>query len=204
MAPPPAAAPAPLFDPQQFPAVRGQVQLFTLTPRGDIDGLILSDGTEVKTPPHLSTQLAYTVKPGDSVTVRGLRAASLALVQAVAIANDATGRGVVDNGPPGPRAMLAGPTELQGRVRMALHGREGEVNGALLDDGTILRLPPPEAYRFAALLQPGQLVAATGIGSTTALGKMFEAQQLGPSRDQLSLVETPPGPGRGRRPPPRP
>jgi hypothetical protein len=56
---------APLYDPQQLPAQRGVVQQFTLTPRGDIDGLILTDGTEVKTPPHLSTQIAYSVKPGD-------------------------------------------------------------------------------------------------------------------------------------------
>ena len=55
----PAAGQTPLYDPQQLPAQRGQVQQFTLTPRGDIDGLILTDGTEVKTPPHLSTQIAY-------------------------------------------------------------------------------------------------------------------------------------------------
>ena len=47
----------PLYDPQQLPAQRGRVQQFTLTPRGDIDGLILTDGTEVKTPPHLSTEI---------------------------------------------------------------------------------------------------------------------------------------------------
>jgi len=45
-APPPVMGQAPFYDPQQLPAYRGQ-QL-TLTPRGDIDGLILSDGTEVK------------------------------------------------------------------------------------------------------------------------------------------------------------
>jgi hypothetical protein len=56
--PAPAAGQAPLYDPQQLPAQCGQVQQFTLTPRGDIDGLILSDGTEVKTPPHLSTESA--------------------------------------------------------------------------------------------------------------------------------------------------
>jgi hypothetical protein len=79
-APPMAWGQAPLYDPQQLPAQRGQVQQFTLTPRGEIDGLILSDGTEVKTPPHLSTELAYSVKPGDTVTIHGLHAAALPLV----------------------------------------------------------------------------------------------------------------------------
>ena len=93
---------APVYDPQQLPVQRGQVQQFTLTPRGDIDGLILTDGTEVKTPPHLSTQIAYAIKPGDIVTIHGLHAAALPLVQAVSITDDATGRMVIDNGPPGP------------------------------------------------------------------------------------------------------
>src|SRR5712672_2979086 len=77
--PAPAAGQTPLYDPQQLPAQRGRVQQFTLTPRGDIDGLILTDGTEVKTPPHLSTQIAYAIKPGDTVTIHGLHAAALPL-----------------------------------------------------------------------------------------------------------------------------
>ncbi len=44
---------APLWDPAQLPATKGTVKQYTLTPRGDVDGLILNDGTEVKLPPHL-------------------------------------------------------------------------------------------------------------------------------------------------------
>jgi len=203
----------PLYDPRQLPAQRGQVQQFTMTPRGDIDGLILSDGTEVKTPPHLSAEIAYSIKPGETVTIHGLHAAALPLVQAVSITDEATGRTVIDYGPQGPRGgPVAGPaapvpglTEVQGRVRMALHGPRGDVNGALLEDGTVLRLPPPEAYRFAALLRPGQTLVAEGVGFSTAIGKVFEVWQLGSSRDQLSQVQLP-GPGKGgkkgRRGPP--
>lgn len=217
----PTAGQTPLYDPQQLPPQHGQVQQFTLTPRGDIDGLILTDGTEVKTPPHLSTQIAYTIKPGDTVTIHGLHAAALPLVQAVSITNDATGRMIIDNGPPdpgrgpaappppvataaGPSGLLPGSTEVQGHVRMALHGPQGDVNGALLDDGTIVRLPPPEAWRFAGLLQPGQTIVAEGPALVTAMGKVIDAQQIGASREQLNLVETAPGPDPGRRPPPPP
>ena len=201
-----ALAPAPLYDPQQLSAEHGQVQQFTLTPRGDIDGLILADGTEVKTPPHLSTEIAYSIKPGDTVIIHGLHAAALPSVQAVSISDEASGRTVFDDGPPPPRGRSAAPSlapaEVQGRVRMALHGARGEVNGALLEDGTVLRLPPAEAERFATLLQPGRTVVAEGSEFANALGKVFEASQLGPSRDQLSVVEPPPGPGRDRPPPP--
>ncbi|KTT06835.1 hypothetical protein NS2R_22690, partial [Pseudomonas oryzihabitans] len=48
----------------QIPTQQGQLKQFLINPRGDIDGLILADGTEVNTPPHLSEQLAATFKPG--------------------------------------------------------------------------------------------------------------------------------------------
>ncbi len=62
------------YDPSQLPAIQGKVAEYSLTPRGDVDGLILADGTEVHMPPHLGTQLVYAVKPGDAVTIRGLKA----------------------------------------------------------------------------------------------------------------------------------
>jgi hypothetical protein len=199
----------PLYDPQQLPRQQGQVQQFTLTPRGDIDGLILTDGTEVKTPPHLSSQIAFSIKPGDTVVIYGLHAAALPLVQAVSITDEATGRTVIDNGPPpgrgrGPIEPLSRLTEVQGRVRMPLHGPRGDANGALLEDGSILRLPPPEAERFANLLQAGQTVVVEGIELANPIGKVLEVRRIGSSRDQLNQVDAPPGPGgkKGRRGPP--
>jgi len=212
---------APFYDPGQLPTYTGRVQQFTLTPRGDIDGLILSDGTEVKTPPHLSTSIAYSIKPGDSLTIHGLRAAALPLIQAVSLTDQANGRTIVDNGPaappgppgpppgvgplpvpgvgPGRAAPLPGLIEVQGRVRMALHGPQGEVNGALLEDGTVLRLPPPAAMTFATLLQPGQTLVAEGVGFSDALGKVLEVRQLGTSRGQLNFVADQARP-RGKKP----
>ena len=211
---PTAAAKQPIYDPQQLPAYKGQVQQFTLTPRGDIDGLILADGTEVKLPPHLSTELAFTIKPGDAVTIYGLKAAALALIQASSITDDASGKTVVDNGPggPGPGAKpdpgpdQADMAEASGKVKMALHDPRGDVNGVLLTDGTVLRLPPPEAVRFAALLQPGQPLVVEGRAYGNALGKVVEVSEIGNSRDQMSEVGAPgPGPKGPRSPrPPRP
>jgi hypothetical protein len=62
-----------------------------LAPRGDVDGLIPADVTEVHFPPYLSRQLVYAIKPGDTVTIRGLNALNAPLVAAIAITNDATG-----------------------------------------------------------------------------------------------------------------
>lgn len=201
-----AAQDAGVFDPNQFPAIQGKVAEYSLTPRGDVDGLILADGTEVHLPPHLGTQLVYAVKPGDAVTVRGLRAKAIPMVQAMSIKNDATGSTVTDTGPAGPREAQQ-PLTAQGRVKAQLHGPRGELNGALLEDGTIVRLPPPEAQRLASELAPGASLTVWGDGFSGTLGRVIEARSIGPDGTHLTAVAPPPPPprpGLGHRPPPGP
>lgn len=218
----PLAPRQPTFNLSQLPATRGTVRFFTMTPRGDIDGFVLADGTQVHVPPHLSTQLVVAVRIGDAVTVRGLRAAALPMVAAMAVTGDASGITVVDLGPPGgpggpggkpdhrpggPGGPAAGPpSEVSGKVMLVLHGPQGEANGAMLEDGTALRLPPPEAARLAAVLAPGQTVVAQGPGIANDLGRMIDVRAIGASRDRLTPVKAPPrphGPG-DDRPGPRP
>ena len=190
------------YDPGQLPAFRGKVAEYSLTPRGDVDGLILADGTEVHLPPHLGTQLVYAVKPGDAVTIHGLHARTIPMVQAMSVSNDATGSLVTDTGPaspggpPGPRGMQSSLT-AQGHIKAQLHGPQGELNGALLDDGTIVRLPPPEARRLVAELAPGAPLYVQGNGFAGALGHAIEARSIGPSADRLAPVAASPhrGPG---------
>jgi hypothetical protein len=205
------AVPVNTWDAAQLPETKGTVRQYTLTPRGDVDGFILTDGTEVKVPKHLSTQLVYAVRPGDAVTVRGLKAFALPLIDAGTITNDATGAMVVDNGPPGPDRW-GSATTIAGKVSATLHGPRGEINGAILENGTILRLGPREAASLSALLTPGQTLAARGVSTTTVLGIVMEVEAIGASPNQLMEIGPPPGgPGRGpgpkrgdRGPPPPP
>jgi hypothetical protein len=185
-----------MWNSSQLPVTSGTVRQYTLTPRGDIDGLILNDGTEVKVPPHLTGQIAYSIHPGDAVTVHGLRALALPLVQAASITNNTNGRTVFDSGLPGP--ATATETTISGRVSATLHGARGEVNGALLDNGTVLRLPPPEAERVQALLQPGQTIAVRGARLDTAIGSVVDVHAIGNSADQLTQLAAPP-PSRGKK-----
>ncbi|WGD56035.1 hypothetical protein QA641_20335 [Bradyrhizobium sp. CB1650] len=198
----------PTWDSSQLPESRGIVRQYTLTPRGDVDGIILTDGTEVKLPPHLTAQTVFVIHPGDAVSVRGLRARALPLVDAASITNVTTGKSVVDNGPPDRRA---GHDEqvINGRISILLHGKRGELNGVLLDDGTVLRLPPPEAERLQDWLRPGQAVSVRGQILDTALGKVVDVEAIGPSPEQMTELRgpRPPGPKNGpdrRGPPPPP
>lgn len=86
-APPPPAA---TYDVRQLPETRGTVQRFTLTPRGELDGFVLTDGTDVDLPPHLSNQLAGAVRAGDAVRVLGYRSPSVPLVVATSVTDFAT------------------------------------------------------------------------------------------------------------------
>jgi hypothetical protein len=192
------------FDPNQFPTLQGMVAQYSLTPRGEVDGLILDNGTEVHLPPYLGAQVVFAIKPGDQVTVRGLRSRRIPMIDAVSVTNDATHRivTVTDTGP-----GTAGPAlQASGHIRAQLHGPRGELNGVLLQDGTIVRLPPDQAAQMASQLAVGNPLYVIGEGSVSPLGKVIAAQQIGSSRSHLAQIQTPPprGPGPDRRPPPPP
>jgi hypothetical protein len=164
----------------------GTVRHFTLTPSGELDGLILDDRTEVHVPPHLSTQLAAAVRVGDGVRVRGYRAWFAPVIRAASITDIATGGIVIDIGPPPrgfgpPRLPIATMQRLSanGRLDMWLHGPAGDVNGALLADGTILRFPPRVADQLEEYLVPGQPMRADGWGTTTAYGTVVMVETFG-------------------------
>jgi hypothetical protein len=123
------------------------------------------------------------------VTIHGLKAKAVPLIMAGSVTNDATGAGVT-GGWRGPRGN-ATEIEVEGRVKAQLHSPRGDVDGVLLADGTIIRLPPPEAERLASSLAPGSTVFARGLGYAGPLGKVVGAQALGPDKDHTQQVAGP-------------
>ena len=124
------------------------------------------------------------------------------MMQAMSVKNDATGNTVTDNGAggsPGPRDAQHA-LSVTGRIKAQLHGPRGDLNGALLEDGTIIRLPPPEAERLASALTVGASLTVQGNGIAGPLGRVIEARSLGPDPAHLTQVAFPPPPG--HRPPP--
>jgi hypothetical protein len=184
------AQPKPTYDPAQLPAITGKVAQYLLGPRGDVDGLMLADGTEVHVSPGLSSELVFTVKPGDAITIHGLKAKAVPMVAAASITNDASG--VTIAGRMG-HAMHGGGAsiEAQGVVKAALHEPHGEINGVLLEDGTVVRLPPPEARKLAAQLAIGQKLFARGTGVKSPLGEVIMASQIGPDATKLTDIAMP-------------
>jgi len=184
------------YDPAQLPATKGKVAQYTLTPRGDVDGLILTDGVEVHTNPGLSTELVFAVHPGDAVTIHGLKARSVPMIAGVEVTNDATGVSVQGAMGPGGRERPT-PLEDQSKVKQVLHGPGGETNGVLLEDGTVVRMPPPEATKLASQLAVGQTLFVRGDGRASPLGKVIMARAIGPDSGNLTTIAAPPHPHGG-------
>lgn len=63
--PPPAAAAA------DYRTARGTVKEFTTAPAGEVDGVMLTDGTLVHWPPHLQDRFTAIVAKGDRIRAAG-------------------------------------------------------------------------------------------------------------------------------------
>ncbi|MCC4603153.1 hypothetical protein [Xanthomonas campestris] len=209
-APPPPPAPnGPIGGPPAPPTpvaatpvrVSGSVERFMLNPNGDVDGLWLRDGTQVGFPPHLSTEVKTAVRAGDSVVVQGFRLGNLPVLQASSIRSSRSGREVVDRPPtvgapppPPPTPGQLTPLQSDGTIQRLVYGPAGEVNGALVSDGTVVRMPPHLALQFTDLLRVGAPLSANGFGVATPHGRAIEATQLGRDRASLRALFSAPRP----------
>ena len=179
------------YDPAQLPEIKGKVAQYTLTPRGDVDGLILEDGTEVHVPPNASTELVFTVHPGDAVTIHGMKARAVPMVAAASVTNDASGATVTAHFGRGMRWGGEESMQASGTIKQVLHGPRGDANGALLNDGTEVRMPPREADKLGDALAAGKPLFVKGNGTSSPLGKVILARQIGPDESHLTEVAAP-------------
>lgn len=200
------------IQPMAQASVSGTLARWLINPNGEADGLLLQDGTQISFPPHLSAELTAMVRPGERIDATGWRATEGAPIQAQQIG--AGGRMVVDQ-PPAPGAVPPAPRPMGALAAMNAGGRivrvlatgRGDVNGVLLEDGTIVRFPPHVGRMIAGLLQPGAPLYAQGWGTRGPLGAALEATRLGASpqalQDVLSGSVDMPAPRPGPQPGPQ-
>src|SRR2546428_4645776 len=107
----------PPFAASAAPTVAGRIQQYLLTPHGEVDGLLLADGTAVRFPPHLGVALASTARPGDAVSAVGFLGPVTSYgrsMKALAVTNTATVQTVMDQ-PPATRPL---PPHLRGLAQV--------------------------------------------------------------------------------------
>jgi hypothetical protein len=158
----------------EFKTVRGTVKEFTTAPRGEVDGLLLSDGTWVHWPPHMQDRFTAIVSRGDRVEATGYWETGPAgdtKLEVSTLTNLATNRTsenpdrpsparIGPRGRPGPRGRET--ATVRGTVKEFTTAPKGEVDGLRLSDGTWVHWPPHLQDRFTAIVARGDRVQATG------------------------------------------
>ena len=203
MPPPPPGGPVPPAPIAATPeagsaTVSGRAQQWLINPNGEADGLLLSDGTQIAFPPHLSAAVMQMLKPGETVQVSGWRAPNVPVVRAQTLV--ANSRSVTDHTPT-PRKAPTPPREsgalsamtAGGRIARLLYTDRCVVHGVMLEDKTIVRFPPHIGAAYGAQLQPGAPLHARGWGTRGAQGAALEATSLGQSADTVREVFSGPG-----------
>jgi len=97
------------------------------------------------------------------------------------------------------------PISANGTIKVLTHAARGEIDGAVLDNGTIVQFPPPVGTQYANFFQIGAPLAAVGYGTSNTYGRSLEATSIGPYPDHLQTVTAiDDGPRRGPGERPRP
>lgn len=167
-------------------SIRGTIAQYLMNPDGNVDGVLLSDKTIVRFPPHLGQQLVQTAKPQDPVQIDGFPEAQ-GSIHAAAITNANTQQTVIDvppsseNPPPGPIASSRQSMSVSGVIKVLMHSPRGEIDGAVLDNGAIVHVGPLVVSQQAHLFQAGASLAASGYGTINSYGRSLEASLIGPS-----------------------
>ena len=195
------------YDPAQLPAFYGTVLQYDLSSRGEVNGVILQEGMEVHISTHRSAEIVAAVRPADHVTVHGLKARELNLIRARSLTNDASSVTVIDAGDEshgdgdegrkgrGHRRGRRGDSrggealvDVQGEIKMQLHDTDGDLDGVLLTDGTIIHVSPQTATAMATQLATGHTLFVRGEVHSSDVGKVVNAKALGPSSNDLTQL----------------
>jgi len=184
------------FDPTQLPSFTGTVERYLLNPRGETDALLFREGPQVVFPPDVAEAVRQAAPPGRPVIVWGIRARGAPVITMLAFAPTTEATPVVVerfywrlSGRFAPESGRR--VRFAGTVRQPYFSPQGEVAGAILEDGTVILLPQGGAEGFRDLLRTGAKLAAEGLGQDSEAGRAVLADQLGEAAGALRPVPAP-------------
>lgn len=145
----------------------------------------------------MGPQLTSMVRPGDNVQVGGWRDAG-GNIAAQRIVDARSGRQLEDQPPvpgsqplpPALRGVALSRLSVQGQVAHVTTAPRGEPDGVILADGTVIKLTPPIAQQFPALLQAGATVSAQGYGTRNPYGTALQATAFGSPGNLTRLYDS--------------
>lgn len=215
-----APAPRPSSDPSSSPqpkdqnVIRGTIRTFLKNDRGDIDGLSLDGGVDVRFPPHLGPAVQEVAGVGDEVEVRAERVTrprGETVLEARQIERE--GRTVVVEAPRPPKGKPApkgkpgneAPMNAEGVVAELATNPHGDVDGLRLEDETEVKFPPHLGAELEALVRPGEKVRIEGRRHVTPKGDVhLHADRIEVVATGAAVERHPPQPAGPRGPRPEP
>jgi hypothetical protein len=182
--PPPGPSPA-----AAATTVTGALAQFNYGPNGRIEGFLIAPTTLISLPPDLAIQVELLAKMGDPVTASGLVASATSGMQIMQPQTITVAGRTLQLGEPSPPAPYAGA----GVIRSLNYGREGEINGFVLQNG-IIALTPRMGVNEFSVVKPGASIAVSGFARSTAGGRtVVEVQSITANGQTIALNASPPG-----------
>lgn len=136
-----------------------------------------SDTLQVKFPPHLGSEITALVKSGTNVTGNGvLHNPPLGGKEIRMVSLTANGKTIIDV-PPAitPTPPVEKFVQGDGKITSLQSDREGRVKGFIVDNKTILRIPPHVAMQLGSMAQTGVAIAFTGMHHAAKQGEVAAA-----------------------------
>jgi hypothetical protein len=184
------------FDPTQLPSFTGTVERYLINPRGETDALLFREGPQIVFPPEFGAAVRQVAPPGRPIIVWGIRARHAPVITVLAFAaNDEAEPVVVERvywrqlGRAA--AEQAENIAVEGTVKAPYYTPQGQVAGAVLEDGTVVTVPPGSAERLGELLRRGARLAAEGRGVAGEAGRAVAAERIGESAGALRPLPSP-------------
>lgn len=184
------------FDPTQLPSFTGTVERYLPNPRGQTDALLFREGPQVVFPPEVAEAVRRVAPRGQTLVVWGIRARKAPVITMLAFARPGDSTPTVVERPYWRRSLgdpQARMTRLaiSGKVMQPYYSPQGEVVGAILEDGTVVMVPPRAAERLADLLAPGASLAAEGQGVAEGDRRALMAERIGADPATLRPIAVP-------------
>ncbi|MCE2575705.1 hypothetical protein [Komagataeibacter sp. FNDCR2] len=188
-----APAPALVFDIAPLPVTTGQLVQYILTPAGQVSGMLLADGTQVFCQHELGENLPAIVRPGEQVTISGLKGVNRPIVRAYAVTGP-RGQRIADVRPatgdvPFDSPSIGPDVPVDGTILAPLYSIQGKVQGVIMKDHNVVYVGETNAVRLAAWLRPGAPLHAIGTGVTGERGTAINAREIGPDVNQAIHIE---------------
>ena len=142
------------------------------------DGFYMISGSDsllVKFPAHMGSQISPVAKPGSQITVSGVsenQGSGTKEMRMVSIT--AGGKTLTDNPPATPITPAQESTVTgNGKVTSLQTDREGNVNGAFIDNKAVLRFPPHVSAQLGNTLTKGSAISYSGSQKNKEQGEIL-------------------------------